>query len=176
MRMPLIGLIAIWALTACGASDETQKTGPVKPVVREQAPEDPTAKMARAVPIGGATAPVNVKYEILNKPMVGSPVEIELAVIPTQGADSMTVTLVGSSGLTLSMDAAPPVDVVKANQIEHVKFSAQAREPTVFYVTVTTTVYSAGTSSARNFAIPIIVTAPGAAPDQAAPHAAAKKP
>jgi hypothetical protein len=174
-RIPLIGLFAIWALTACGSSDETQKTGPVAPVAREQAPEDPTAKMARAVPIGGATAPVNVKYEILNKPMTGSPVEIELAVIPTQGADSMTVTLAGSSGLTLSMDAAPSIDTVEANKIEHVKFSAQAREATVFYVTVTTTVYSAGTSSARNFAIPIIMTAPGAAAEKPTPAAAAKK-
>jgi hypothetical protein len=163
------------ALSACGSKEESQVAAPIQPVKREQTPDDPTAKMARAVPIGGATAPVNIKYEILNKPIVGKPIEIDLAVIPTQGADSMTVTYAGSSGLTLSTDAAPPIDVVKTGQAERLKISAQAQQDTVFYVTVTATVYVAGTSSARVFAIPIIVSAPGATAEQAPPVAATKK-
>jgi hypothetical protein len=175
VRGVLVGSLAVLALSACGSSDEQQVAAPVKAVKHEQTPDDPTAKMARAVPIGGATAPVNIKYEILNKPIVGSPIEIDLAVIPTQVADSMTITYAGSSGLTLSADAAPPINVVKTGQPERLKISAQAQHETVFYVTVTATVYVAGTSSARVFAIPIIVSAQGATVEQAAPAAATKK-
>ena len=166
VRGVLVGSLAVLALSACGSSEEPQVAAPVKPVKREQTPDDPTAKMARAVPVGGATAPVNVKYEILNKPIVGTPIEIDLAVIPSQGADSMTVTYAGSAGLTLSTEAAQPIDVVKSGQVERFKLSAQAQQETVFYVTVTATVYIAGTSSARAFAIPIIVSAPATAAEQ----------
>jgi hypothetical protein len=101
-------------------------------------------------------------------------VEIELAVMPSQSGDSMTVAFVGSAGLTLSADAAPPMNAVKAGQIERVKFSAQAQQATVFYVTVTATVNSAGTSSVRSFAIPLIMSAPAAIAEPAAAPAAAQ--
>jgi hypothetical protein len=163
-------------VSACGSSDEVAPVE-VKQVKREQvqAPQDPTAKMARAVTVGKSNVPVNLKYEILNKPVTGSPVEIELAVIPTFGADSLTLTFVGSTGLTLSADAAPPIEVVKAAQVERVKLAVQATEESVYYVTVTATVYTAGSSSVRNFAIPVIMSAPVAASESAAPAPAVKK-
>lgn len=175
VRGVLIGSLAGLALSACGSKEEPQVAVPIKSVKREQAPEDPTATMARAVPIGGATAPVNIKYEILNKPVVGSPIEIDLAVIPTQVADSITVTYAGSSGLTLSADAAPPIGVVKTGQAERLKISAQAQQDTVFYVTVTATVYIAGTTSVRAFAIPLIVSKPGSTAEPTPPAPATKK-
>jgi hypothetical protein len=131
-------------------------------------PDDPTAKMARAVTVNGANVPVNLKYDILSKPLVGSPVEIELAVMPTQGADSVAVAFSGSAGLTVSPDSVTSIDKVNAGQIERVKLSAQAQQETVFYVTVTATVMSGGVSSVRSFAIPLIMTAPVAAAEPAA--------
>jgi hypothetical protein len=172
LRSACVGALAL-LLSACG-SDEPQVAASVAPVKRAQVPDDPTAKMARAVTVNGATVPVNLKYEILTKPVVGMPVEIELAVMPSQSGDSMTVAFVGSAGLTLSADAAPPMNAVKAGQIERVKFSAQAQQATVFYVTVTATVNSAGTSSVRSFAIPLIMSAPAAIAEPAAAPAAAQ--
>jgi hypothetical protein len=77
--------------------------------------------------------------------------------------------------LTLSTDAAQTFDAVKSGQAERLKLSAQAQQDSVFYVTVTAMVYVAGTSSARVFAIPIIVSAPEAPTEQAPPAAATKK-
>jgi hypothetical protein len=159
LRAIVISFVAAMAVAGCGSADEPV-TVAVKPIKREQAPEDPTAKMARAVTIGKSNVAVNLKYDILNKPIVGAPVEIELAVIPTFGADSIDITFVGSDGLTVSADSAPSIDQVKAAQVERVKLSVQAAQATVYYVTVTATVYTAGTSSVRNFAIPIIMSAP----------------
>jgi hypothetical protein len=87
----------------------------------------------------------------------------------------MTVTYAGSSGLTLSTDAAPPIGVVKTGQAERLKISAQAQQDTVFYVTVTATVYIAGTTSVRAFAIPLIVSKPGSTAEPTPPAPATKK-
>jgi len=171
----LVGVAAATLLFACGADDKPQATASAPPVKHDKAPVDPTATMAHAVTMGSSSVPVDLKYEILSKPLVGSPIEIELAVVPKVGADSMSVAYVASPGLTLSTDSAPAIEAVKAGKIERVKFSAVAHEATVFYVTVTATIYTAGSSSARNFAIPIIVsaTAQAEAP-AAAPHPAKK--
>jgi predicted small lipoprotein YifL len=173
VRSATISLVAIFSLAGCGSKDAEAPVA-VKQLKHEQEPDDPTAKMARAVTIGKSNVPVNLKYEILNKPIVGTPVEIELALIPTFGADSMTIGLAGSEGLTVSTDAAPTIDVVKAAQVERIKFSVQAQEAAVYYVTVTATLYTAGTSSARAFAVPIIMSAPVVATEPAAPAPAKK--
>ncbi len=172
-RSALIIVLTTLALSACGSGDRPPVAAPVVQVKREQVPDDPTAKMARAVTVGNASVPINLKYEILSKPIVGSPVEIEVALIPTFGADSMTVGFVGSPGLTLSADAAQPIETVKAGQVERVKFTAQAQQESVYYVTVTATLYTAGSSSARNFAIPLIMSFPAPAAAETAPPTAA---
>jgi predicted small lipoprotein YifL len=170
----MIAIATVVLLAACG-SKEAQPVAPSMPQVqKEKTPDDPTARMARAVTIGQSNVPVELKYEILNKPIVGTPVEIELAVIPTFGADSLSIAFAGSSGLTLSADSAPNVDKVKVKQVERVKLSAQAHEATVFYITVTATLYNAGTSSARVFALPIIMSS--ASPAAAATPAPAAAP
>lgn len=155
--------IACVSLSACGDSGDDKASQSITPiqVKKESAPADPTARMARAVPIGGATAPVNLKYDVLSKPIVGTPVEIELAVMPTQHADSMSVSMAGSPGLTLSLENVPSGGVVKSGHIEKVRFTALADKEAVYYVTVTATLYTAGTSEVRNFALPLIVTQPG---------------
>jgi hypothetical protein len=155
-------------LSGCGGSEEPQTVTPLQ-VKKEKAPDDPTAKMARAVPIGGATAPVNLKYDILTRPVVGTPVEIELAVLPTQHADSMSVSMTGSPGLALSMENAPAVGTVNNGHIERVRFTARADKDAVYYITVTATMYTAGSSEVRNFALPVIFAPPESSPAAGAP-------
>jgi len=85
----------------------------------------------------------------------------------------MSITYVGSTGLTLSADSAPAIDVVKAGKIENLKLVVQANQESVFYVTVTATIYTAGTSVVRNFAIPLIMSTPTAAAEPVATAAVA---
>jgi hypothetical protein len=149
---------------ACGSGGEEAAAPAPAPQVRKPdaapAPVDPTAKMARAVTIGKSTVPLDLKYEIAAKPIVSQPMEMDLAFVPTRGADSMSMAFAPSTGLTLSADSAPTLEAVKAGQAHHVKLTAMADKPDVFYVTVTATLYSAGVSSIRTFAIPLIVSEP----------------
>ena len=171
-------LLCMAVLAACGSDSEDVTAVPqVKKADAVQAPVDPTAKMARAVNVGKSTVPIELKYEIASKPIVDQPIEIELAIVPKQGADSMTIGFAASGGLTLSAESAPSIDVVKSGQPHTVKLSAMTDKPEMFYVTVTATLYSAGSSSARTFAIPLIVSqpTPPAAADAEKTPAAPKK-
>ncbi len=169
----LLPLLCMATLTfaACGDS----KVESEAPVVRKPTaavPVDPTAKMARAVTVGKSNVQIELKYDIAAKPMAGRPVQIELALVPAQGADSMSVTLAPSPGLTLSADALPDVEPVKAATPYSGQLTAKADKAEVFFITITTTLYTAGTSSVRTFAIPLILSDPNA---PAAAPAAAKK-
>jgi hypothetical protein len=148
-------------IAACGSDEPT--VAPVAAQKKVETPIDPTAKMGRAVTVGKSTVPIEVKYEMASKPIVNEPVEIELALISSTGADSVGIALAGTPGLTVSADTLPPVDNLKPSTPEHVKFTAMASEESVHYVTVTATLYTAGTSSPRTFAVPIIFSKPASA-------------
>jgi hypothetical protein len=166
-------MLTVALLAACGGdAPQTTAVQPTVPVKRAATPEDPTAKMARAVTLGKSNVPVELKYEILSKPLVGMPVDLELAVIATQVADSITIAYTGTTGLTLSTDSAPTVDRVKAGHVEKLKLTVQAAAEAVHYVTVTVTLYVAGTTETRMFAVPLIFNAANAtAKPEAAPAA-----
>jgi hypothetical protein len=175
LRTALAILVTALA-SACGSGEEPVTAVPqVKKPDAAPVPVDPTAKMARAVTVGKSAVPLDLKYEIAAKPIVSQPVEMDLAFVPTRGADSMAMTFAPSPGLTLSADSAPNLEVVKAGQAHHVKLTAMADKPEVFYVTVTATLYTAGTSSVRTFAIPLIVSEPAPPPTETVAEAEPKK-
>jgi len=174
-RVRLLVGLAMLALTACGGDADVAKL-PVPQVKKPDAatPADPTAKFARAV-AAKSSGLVDLRYDIAAKPLVNTPIDIELAFVPNEGADSMAVTFVPSEGLTLSAESAPNLEVVKVGTAHRVTVSAMASTPDVFYVTVTATMYTAGTSTARTFTIPLIVSDPAAA-GEPADAAATKSP
>jgi len=167
-----LAFAGVLAFAACGDSvDESDTPAVRKPTAAT--PVDPTAKMARAVTVGKSNVPIELKYEIAAKPMKGRPIDIELALTSSQGADSMSVTFAPSAGLTLSADSIPNIEVVKTATPYKAQFTATADRVDVFFVTVIATLYTAGTSSTRTFALPLILSDPNEpAPT---PAAAAKK-
>lgn len=175
-------LAAIVALTTmlAACSDESNAPQSVaapaagKPAAKAEAkPVDPTANLSRAVLVGKSAAPIELKYDIVSLPLVGQPIEIDMAFVASAPADSVSIAFVGSRGLVLSANSASPIEKLKTGQVEHAKVIAQADKEDVFYVTVTATVYMAGTSEVKTFAIPIIVGTAQAAAAVAAPVAPA---
>jgi hypothetical protein len=156
-------------LAACG-SDEPAPAPPTpapQPAPKvEKAPEDPTAKMARAVATSGGSAPINVRYEIPNKPIVNQPVEMDLVVLVSTGADSLALVFEPSLGLTVISEPPPVQEDVEPGVPVMAKLAVSAEEPDVFYVTVAATIQSAGVPTTRSFAIPLIFSeAPAPAPE-----------
>ena len=103
--------------------------------------------------------------------------DIDLALIPSAGADSMSATLAASPGLSLSTESLPSIDAVKPGEVTRATFSARADKDGVYYATVTVTLYTAGTSAVRTFAVPLIfgITQAPASPSAAPSTAPVKK-
>jgi hypothetical protein len=165
----LFVLTALLAVAGCGPSEEEKLAEAdaaakaafnARKAAAAAKAADPTATMARAVATSKPEAPIDLKYDILGKPIVGEPVEIELALIPTNTGDGMSVVIGASAGLTVSGTLEANFSGVTPGQAVRTRFTAKADKEDAFYVTVATTMHAAGVGSTRTYAIPILTSAP----------------
>lgn len=157
-------------LAACGSDPDPTATAPV---AATQPPEqaqpalpkadDATAKMARAVGGGKPGAAVDIKYDFLSRPEVSKPVELEVALIPNAGVDSMEATFSGMEGITLAGNLTASFGSVKAGEPYKHTLSVLPDRNGVFYVTVSVNTKIGGATLGRTFSIPFVV---GSAPVQ----------
>lgn len=188
----LMALATLLALAGCGPSEEEKMAEAeaqaraalnARKAAAAAKAADPTATMARAVATSKADAPIDLKYDILSKPLVGEAVEIELALIPTASGDTISAQIAASPGLTLDGQLTPVFASIKPGQAVNTRFTVKTDKEDVFYVTVATTMHAAGVPSTRTYAIPVLMSMPSAPepaaaadPDKAAtPAQAAKK-
>lgn len=166
---PVLSLLLL--LAGCGPSEEEKLAEAeaqaraalaAKKAAAAAKAADPTATMARAVATSKPEAPIDLKYEILVKPIVGEPVEIELALIPTATGDAMSAVIAASAGLSVSGDLNPNFNDVKVGEAVRTRFFAKADKEDVFYITVATTMHAAGIPNTRTYAIPILMSMPPA--------------
>lgn len=155
----LLGIVVVglW-LQGCGPSEEASEAAPVPQAAAPSRPvSDPLVRMANAVSETKTGAAVDLKYEILTKPAVGTPIEIEIALVPTADADTLIAAVGGMPGLTLSSEAIPPAAAVKSGEPVRHKLTAVADGPGIYYVSVTVTTDVAGATQARTFSIPLLI-------------------
>jgi hypothetical protein len=175
-RLFVLAVMATVALTACGPSEQEQaaaadadakiRAATKARLAKQAAAADPTSAMAHAVVIDKSQAVLDLKYDIARKPMVGVPIEIELAFVPLYEGDSMNATIASATaGLTFEGNLTPTITTVKAGTPWKVNVVANAAEATAYYFTVMVEHNAAGVRSARNFAIPLFVSAPSAEPN-----------
>lgn len=157
-------------LAACGSDPDpaatTQPAATPQPTVQAPpapATADPTAKMARAVGGGKPGAAVDIKYEFLSRPEVSKPVELEVALIPSAGVDSMEATFSGMEGVTIAGNLTASFGAVKAGEPYKHTLSLLPDRNGVFYITVAVNTQIGGATLGRTFAIPFVV---GSAPVQ----------
>ena len=175
--MKLAGLgILVLSLAASGGchseSDPQQAAqAPAKKAAppKKQEPADPLANMAQAVSSGKPGAAVQLRYDILGKPQVGVPVEIELALVPQVDAESMSVHIGGMDGLVLSGNLDPSSEAPKYQEPAKFRFTATPAQEGVFYATVTANLVHKGATMSRTFSIPLVVGAAAAQKPSVAP-------
>lgn len=157
-----IALCAAAVLAACDsepapgveATPLPARTAPAKASVTAS---DPTAKMARAVGNGKPGAAVDIRYEILARPEVGKPVEVDVALLPGPGVDSMEVTFSGMEGITLAGTLVANFPSVKAGETYKHTLSLLPDRNGVFYITVSVNTSIGGATLGRNFSLPFAV-------------------
>ena len=124
------------------------------PVVVEN-PDD--QRMANAVVTGKTAAAVDLKYDVLAKPDVGQPFEVELALLPRVAADSLEVEVTGVPGLTIVSGGALKFDAVTAGSRHTAKVLVRADAPGLYYANVIARLISKVQTDARTFSVPVVV-------------------
>lgn len=130
------------------------------------AANDATAKMARAVGNGKPGAAVDIRYDIRARPEAGKSVEVEVALVPGPGVDSMEATFAGMDGITLAGPLTASFPTVKAGEPYKHTLSLLPDRNGVFYITVAVNTQMGNSSLGRTFSIPFVV---GKTPVQAKP-------
>jgi hypothetical protein len=164
-------------LAACNSKPASEEAGAkaakpkpaaaAKPAV---AVNDSTAKMARAVGNGKPGAAVDIKYDILARPAAGTPVQVDVALIPGPGVDSMEATFTGMDGITLAGSLTASFPEVKSGETYKHTLSLLPDRNGVFYITVAVNTQMAGNTLGRTFSLPFVV---GKTPVQEKPAAPA---
>jgi hypothetical protein len=157
-------IAALGVLSACGSEPEppppaAPAAAPVQAAQQPpaaEAPADPTEKMARAVGNGKPGAAVDIKYEFVSRPEPGKPVQLDVALIPSAGVDSMTARFSGMDGITLAGDLTADYASVKAKEPYKHSVSVLADRAGVFYITVSVDTVIGGATLGRTFAIPFV--------------------
>lgn len=166
--LAVVALAAV--LAACGRGDEeaaapaTAAAGGKTDDAAATPAESPDDKrMANAVATGKVSAPIDLKYDVLAKPDVGQPFEIELALLPRLAADALEVEVTGIPGLTIVSGGAARFEGVTPGERYVVKVLAQASAQGIYYANVVAKMITQVQTEARTFSVPVVIgTVPAA--------------
>lgn len=158
-RLAICLSIAGLALAACGSESEPEATAAKSPqsAARPAVPDDPSARMARAVGNGKPGAAVEIRYDFGGKPTVGTPTELQIVFIPHAGVDSMDIAVSGMDGVTLSEPTTASFAQVEPQKQYTHTLSVLPDRGGVYYLSVVVTTQIGNSSLARTFSIPFVV-------------------
>lgn len=148
-------------VSGCGSDSGVGDAGkqaqaePAKPVVA--APADPLGSMARGVGNGKPGAAVDLRYDLLERPEVGKPLQLQLALVPGPGVSGMEVTFSGMEGISLSGGLTATFAEVKAGEVYKHTLSVLPEHNGVFYVTASINAQVGGALAGRTYSIPFVV-------------------
>lgn len=158
-------LCAVAALSACNGDSGQSAAG--KPAVRAHAPlvakkgptpEELTVGMVEAVTQGKSQVPVELKFDVLQRPATGKALEIAIALVPQISAEQTTLQATGSDGLDVAPDNRQ-IDLpsVEAAQVYRHTVIVTPTADGVRFLMFTVTLNHDAITESRTFSIPLIV-------------------
>lgn len=156
-------------LVACGGD---RPAAPVVPAA-DSAPRSPGADFTAAVPVGSTGTGARVGFRLAARPVIGEPLEVVVRVTATEALDRLAAGFETEGDLTLAAETSTlTVDGMNAGdeQLHTLRVVPVAEGAAVVKVMLQTETPRG--STANEFAIPLLVTAPAEAPADAAPGAA----
>jgi hypothetical protein len=152
------------ALTcACGSSVSTG--GPHSPhhsagTSQSQTSDGLDPDMVAGVSAGGADPPIGLKFLVDTRPVVGVPLQLKLALIPTAGAAISHVhgTLPVADGLQLQSERTFDVDALQSGAPVQQEVTVMPQRAGVLSLSATLEIDYDNGSIARTYAIPLIAS------------------
>jgi hypothetical protein len=180
MKLRIIILLAIAGATACHRDQGRAPALPAKPKAGVQAtapnqggpnPQELTAGMVEAVAQGKAQSPIDLKFDLLERPVPGQPLDVAIALLPQTAAQSATIAVTGSDGLKVDPGEAQfEFPAVEAAQVYRHSIKVTPTSEGFYLLTLAVSLQREQTSDSRVFSVPILVgSSPASAPSGRAP-------
>ncbi len=140
-----------------------------------QTPAEQTAGMVDAPSQGKAQAPVALKFDLAQRPVVGQPLKLAIAILPQVPAGPMSVKAVSSPGIDFATgDQDFEWAAVEALGVYRHEITLTPSAEGVQLVNLTVSIKHDEVTDTRSFAVPLIVA--GTPADASAPAAAPARP
>jgi len=174
-RLALTAAAALLAgslLTACGGGKDEEATvaDTGKAKVGEAAPATPPAsadekheRLAAAVVDGKTTAPIDMRYDVLAKPALGQPFEVEMTFSARLPADKLETEITEAPGLTIVGEKTAAFSPIEGGQSYSTKVLVQGNNPGLYYIGVIAKMSTKVQTETRAFAIPVVIGDPPSA-------------
>ena len=127
------------------------------------------ARLASAVVDSKTTAPVDLKYDVLAKPALGQPFEVELTFDIRLPADKLETEITEAPGLTIVGEKTAAFAPVEGGQSYATKVLVKGDNPGLYYIGLTAKMSTNVQTETRAFAIPIVIGDPPSAQKAAPP-------
>jgi hypothetical protein len=167
LRISRVGWVVaaafVLAVSGCGSTTESNaaahgKKNPAKPKVTADPTRREPVDMVAAVSSAKTGAPVQLKYELRERPEIGQPLDVDLVLIPDlPTAERVYAKFQGGDGLEL-LDGGDLPPVEKPAQSVPIRHTVRLlpKRNGIFTLNVAVGVDSATDSVSRAFAIPVI--------------------
>jgi hypothetical protein len=165
MKLRTFTLCALVLAAGCQrGSGDAQRPNPAvrkkAPVAAQRGPtvEELTAGMVEAATQGKSQAPVGLKFDLLQRPMQGEPLEIAVALLPGEPADPATVEVTAPESLQVrTADSKFEFASVEPSQVYRRSIRLTPTAEGVFLLTLTVNLSHDQLADTRVFSVPIIV-------------------
>jgi hypothetical protein len=161
-RVLFIGVLAV--ISAChGDSGAPQQAAPAPrpraalPARKGPSAAELTAGMVEAVSLGKSQLGVQLKFDLRQKPIVGQPLDVDIAVMPQIDAAAAEVQVSGGEGLSVAAGANQiELPNVQANEVYRQSFKVTPTADGVLLLGLTISLKHDEMTDSRAFSIPVI--------------------
>jgi hypothetical protein len=144
--------------TSAPAGAAVTRASPKAPVPAKVGPTaaEQTAGMVLAASQGKSQAPVDIKFDLAQKPKVGQPLEVNLALIAQVSANPATVQVSGAEGLAVAPGGQFDIASEEAGEVYKHTVSVTPETDGVLLLGVTVSLKHDDMTDTKAFTIPII--------------------
>jgi hypothetical protein len=158
-------VLAAASLAGCGQDANTPAPSAAAPRFKAPAPvkkgpsaEELTAGMAMAPAVGRSALPVDLKFELAERPKIGQVLEINLALVPQVGGGPARVQVSSADGLDAAQgDAQFDIAEIEAGEVYRHTLRVTPNTDGVLLLNLMVSVKHDEINDSKGFSVPVIV-------------------
>jgi hypothetical protein len=167
MKPTPAALCLVALLSACHRDEQTVSQPAPAPKGRAPVPvqgaptaRESTAGMVEAASQGKSQMLVSLKFDLLQRPVAGQPLEVAIALLPQIAGGPATIEVTGSEGVQLSsVDSQIAFPTVEPEQVYRHSITVTPTAEGVSFVSLNVTLKHDEMTESRVFSVPLIVAA-----------------